>query len=164
MQNYISNAGGYLTNPDATSSCQFCSSRTTDQFLGPSFNIQYSHHWRNVGFLAAYILFNVSLPDVSFVFNQTEGIISGILHLSFHIFIPHSHWLPPCFPQETVHSQERVELDDFIDEQLNSFLRYLRIHRCTTMYLKYLSVEQLGVQNDIYTIYTGLHVMCNGTC
>lgn len=59
MQNYISRAGGYLTNPDATSDCLFCSDRTTDQFLGPSFNIEYSHHWRNFGILMAFIMFNV---------------------------------------------------------------------------------------------------------
>ena len=61
MQSYISRAGGYLTNPDATSGCQFCSDRTTDQFLGPSFNIEYSHHWRNFGILMAFIMFNMGL-------------------------------------------------------------------------------------------------------
>lgn len=64
MQSYISRAGGYLTNPDATAGCQFCSSRTTDQFLGPSFNIEYSHHWRNFGFMVAFIMFNVSLSRI----------------------------------------------------------------------------------------------------
>lgn len=64
MQSYIVRAGGYLTNPDATAGCQFCSSRTTDQFLGPSFNIEYSHHWRNFGFMVAFIMFNVSLSRI----------------------------------------------------------------------------------------------------
>ncbi|PFH49073.1 hypothetical protein AMATHDRAFT_148472 [Amanita thiersii Skay4041] len=56
---FISFAGGYLTNPNVTSSCQFCSMRTTDQFLGASFNIFYSHRWRNVGLMAAFICFNI---------------------------------------------------------------------------------------------------------
>lgn len=61
MATYIQNRGGYLTNPDATSACEFCSSRTTDQFFGPTFNISYSHHWRDLGIFCVYILFNVSI-------------------------------------------------------------------------------------------------------
>lgn len=60
MAQYITNRGGYLTNSDATSNCHFCSSRTTDQWMGPSFNIFYAHHWRDFGFFCAYIIFNVS--------------------------------------------------------------------------------------------------------
>ena len=59
MDRYISSSGGYLTNPDATSSCQFCGVRTTDELLGANFNIFYRHHWRNFGFMIAYIIFNV---------------------------------------------------------------------------------------------------------
>ncbi|KAJ7364390.1 pleiotropic drug resistance ABC transporter [Mycena albidolilacea] len=56
---YISSAGGYLTNSDATSACEFCSTATTDQLLGPSFNIIYSHHWRDAGLMFVYIGFNI---------------------------------------------------------------------------------------------------------
>ena len=59
MNPYISNAGGYLLNADATDSCNFCYISETDTFLYSSFNIQYSHHWRNFGLLWAYVLFNV---------------------------------------------------------------------------------------------------------
>ncbi|EMD36973.1 hypothetical protein CERSUDRAFT_114880 [Gelatoporia subvermispora B] len=55
---FISSAGGYLTNPDATSDCLYCAYSTTDAFLSQSFNIFYSHRWRNVGLLCAYIIFN----------------------------------------------------------------------------------------------------------
>jgi ATP-binding cassette, subfamily G (WHITE), member 2, SNQ2 len=68
MQNYISMAGGYLTNLIATSGCEFCSVRTTDQFLGPNFNIEYSHHWRNFGFMMVFILFYVSFLMFHFAF------------------------------------------------------------------------------------------------
>lgn len=68
MQNYIASAGGYLTNPDATTDCLFCSSRTTDQFLSSSFNIFYSHRWRNFGLLIGYTIFNVSPPPSSLSF------------------------------------------------------------------------------------------------
>ncbi|KAF7374594.1 Brefeldin A resistance protein [Mycena sanguinolenta] len=56
---YISFAGGYLTNADATSACEFCSTATTDQLLEPSFSIFYSHHWRDAGLLFVYVGFNI---------------------------------------------------------------------------------------------------------
>ncbi|PBK71174.1 hypothetical protein ARMSODRAFT_1003017 [Armillaria solidipes] len=62
MQNCISRSGGYLTNSDASSSYGFCSTRTTDGFLSDNFNAFYSNHWRNVGLMAAFIIFNNSYP------------------------------------------------------------------------------------------------------
>ncbi|KAA1475301.1 pleiotropic drug resistance ABC transporter [Dentipellis sp. KUC8613] len=59
MGPFIERAGGYLVNNNATDTCGFCSARTTDQFLGSSFNIIYSHRWWNYGLIWAYILFNV---------------------------------------------------------------------------------------------------------
>ncbi|KAJ7455204.1 pleiotropic drug resistance ABC transporter [Mycena galericulata] len=59
LAKYISSAGGYVANPNATSGCQFCSTATTDQFLEGNFNIFYSHHWRDVGLLFAYIFANI---------------------------------------------------------------------------------------------------------
>jgi len=80
MQSYMSRAGGYLTNPDATSACKFCSSRTTDQFLVPGFNIEYSHHWRNFGLLMAYILFNIScIYLLTYLFRIRTGSLFGSL-------------------------------------------------------------------------------------
>ncbi|KAL5529901.1 SNQ2_5 [Sanghuangporus sanghuang] len=60
MDPYISNHGGYLQNPDASSSCNFCAYATTDEFLESSFNIMYSHRWRNIAFMVVYIVFNVA--------------------------------------------------------------------------------------------------------
>ncbi|KIP01968.1 hypothetical protein PHLGIDRAFT_130987 [Phlebiopsis gigantea 11061_1 CR5-6] len=57
---FIAASGGYLTNPDATSACNYCAFRTTDQFLASSFNIEWDHRWRNVGLLCAFILFNIA--------------------------------------------------------------------------------------------------------
>jgi ATP-binding cassette subfamily G (WHITE) protein 2 (SNQ2) len=56
---YINQSGGYITNPGALENCQYCSYRTTDQFLLSNSNILYSHHWRNFGFLWVYIGFNI---------------------------------------------------------------------------------------------------------
>jgi ATP-binding cassette subfamily G (WHITE) protein 2 (SNQ2) len=61
LQTFINNFGGYLANPDATDACQFCSSRTTDEFMGSAFHVFYSHRWRNVGIFCSYILFNVAM-------------------------------------------------------------------------------------------------------
>lgn len=60
MSTYISYAGGYLTDPEATNSCSFCSVRTTDQFVAGAYNIYYSHHWRDMGIMMSFIVFNVS--------------------------------------------------------------------------------------------------------
>lgn len=60
MGAFIEASGGYLTNENDTSSCHYCAYRTTDAFLEQSFNIYYSHHWRDFGIFCAYILFNVS--------------------------------------------------------------------------------------------------------
>lgn len=60
MEPFISFAGGYLTNADASSACQFCSVRSSDKFLAASFNIFYDNRWRDFGILMAFVLFNVS--------------------------------------------------------------------------------------------------------
>lgn len=62
LAEYIQNRGGYVTNPDATSACAFCATRTTDEFLGPIFKIFYHDRWRDLGLFCAYILINVSTP------------------------------------------------------------------------------------------------------
>ena len=70
MASYISSRGGYLTNSNASTACQFCSSRTTDEFMEPTFNIFYQHHWRDFGFFCAYIVFNVSFVSLSLSFSS----------------------------------------------------------------------------------------------
>ncbi|TEB24253.1 hypothetical protein FA13DRAFT_1756871 [Coprinellus micaceus] len=65
---------GTWTNPEATSACQFCSTRTTDQFLEASFNIFYSHRWRNVGIMLAFIGFNVfAIYGLTYLFRIRTG-------------------------------------------------------------------------------------------
>ncbi|KZT00050.1 uncharacterized protein LAESUDRAFT_739756 [Laetiporus sulphureus 93-53] len=56
---FVSVVGGYLTNPNATSSCEYCAYSTTDTFLGDNFNIYYSRHWRDLGLFCVYIGFNI---------------------------------------------------------------------------------------------------------
>jgi ATP-binding cassette subfamily G (WHITE) protein 2 (SNQ2) len=67
MNPYISRIGGYLTNPNATSSCQFCGVRTTDELIGASFDIFYTNRWRDFGLMMAYVMFNVRLLIQRFI-------------------------------------------------------------------------------------------------
>ncbi|KAL4248575.1 ABC transporter superfamily protein [Abortiporus biennis] len=77
---FINNAGGYLTNPDATSACQYCAFATTDQYLLTNFNIQYSHHWRNFGLFWVFIGFNIaSIYFFMYVFRIQKTAIAGAI-------------------------------------------------------------------------------------
>lgn len=84
MSNYISEAGGYLTNPNATSACEFCSTSTTDTFLQSSFNISYGHRWRDIGFLCAYVVFNIAcVYAFTWFFRIRTGSLLGSLRKRF---------------------------------------------------------------------------------
>jgi len=58
LDTYISANGGYVSDPGATSQCQFCQYRTADEFLSNNFNIRYSHRWRDVGIFIVFVAFN----------------------------------------------------------------------------------------------------------
>ncbi|EJD42304.1 pleiotropic drug resistance ABC transporter [Auricularia subglabra TFB-10046 SS5] len=74
MQQYIARAGGYLANPDATTGCEFCSTRTTDEFLESNFNIFYHHHWRNLGIVFGFVIFNTFMVYVfTYIFRIRKG-------------------------------------------------------------------------------------------
>jgi ATP-binding cassette subfamily G (WHITE) protein 2 (SNQ2) len=75
LGDFVSAAGGYVNNGDATADCQFCQYRTGDEVSCPptkkgailtcrqylrTVGYAYSHRARNVGIIIAYILFNVS--------------------------------------------------------------------------------------------------------
>lgn len=58
MSDYISMAGGYLTNENATSDCLFCTIGETNTFL-ETVSTSYGDRWRNFGILWAFIIFNI---------------------------------------------------------------------------------------------------------
>jgi ATP-binding cassette subfamily G (WHITE) protein 2 (SNQ2) len=60
MERFISSAGGYLQNAEASNDCMFCSARTTDELLSRNFNIDYKNRWWHLGVFCAFIIFNVS--------------------------------------------------------------------------------------------------------
>jgi ABC-type multidrug transport system permease subunit/ABC-type multidrug transport system ATPase subunit len=51
-------AGGYLLNPDATTNCELCPLRSTNQFLA-GVRANYDDRWRNFGLLWVYVFANV---------------------------------------------------------------------------------------------------------
>ncbi|KAF2731319.1 ATP-binding cassette transporter [Polyplosphaeria fusca] len=55
---YAEQAGGRLFNSDATSQCQYCPLRNSDQFLS-GLSISYDERWRNFGLVWVYIVFNI---------------------------------------------------------------------------------------------------------
>ncbi|KAL1851111.1 Multidrug resistance protein [Paecilomyces lecythidis] len=59
MQKYISLAGGYLTDTNATSDCSYCSIKSTNTFLS-AISASFSHAWRDFGLLWVYIVFNIA--------------------------------------------------------------------------------------------------------
>ncbi|KAG5716666.1 Brefeldin A resistance protein [Termitomyces sp. T112] len=84
LQTFINNSGGYVTNPTATSGCQFCAFATTDQYLESTFNIFYSHHWRNFGIFIAYVIFNIaSIYVFTYVCRIRTGSLLGSLKSRF---------------------------------------------------------------------------------
>lgn len=80
MGPYMSSAGGYLTNPDATSSCHFCSVRTTDELIQRSFQMSYDHHWRNLGLIMAFTFFNIfCIFSLTYIFRiRTKSLLSSL--------------------------------------------------------------------------------------
>ncbi|WVQ84194.1 hypothetical protein IAT38_006345 [Cryptococcus sp. DSM 104549] len=58
MSGFLSSVGGYLSDENATSQCEFCAMKSTNDFLA-QFEISYHHRWRDFGFMWAYVGFNV---------------------------------------------------------------------------------------------------------
>lgn len=58
MEDYISMAGGYLQNPQATDRCEYCRLSSTDQFLN-QINASWENRWRDFGLLWVFVAFNI---------------------------------------------------------------------------------------------------------
>ncbi|KAL1620268.1 Multidrug resistance protein [Neofusicoccum ribis] len=59
MVPYMENRGGYLVDSNATE-CQFCPTSETNMFL-KGINVDFSHRWRNFGFMWTYCIFNIAV-------------------------------------------------------------------------------------------------------
>ncbi|KAH7904052.1 ABC-2 type transporter-domain-containing protein [Hygrophoropsis aurantiaca] len=72
MTPFVSMVGGYLVT--ANNECQYCPYQTTDQFLLDTFNIEYGHHWRNLGILLGTAVFNgVAIFALMYIFRIRSG-------------------------------------------------------------------------------------------
>jgi ATP-binding cassette, subfamily G (WHITE), member 2, PDR len=58
MAKYLAVAPGSLYNPNATSSCEYCSISSADEYLAGR-EIYFSDRWRNYGIFWAYFIFNI---------------------------------------------------------------------------------------------------------
>lgn len=58
MSTYIAKAGGYLTNPNATEACNYCSVKETNVYL-VGVRAEYQYRWRNFGIFWVFIIFNI---------------------------------------------------------------------------------------------------------
>ncbi|KAH8789417.1 AtrD, ABC-transporter [Hyaloscypha sp. PMI_1271] len=58
METYISMAGGYLLDENASADCSFCSVRDTNTYL-KTLNSEFSLRWRNLGLMWVFIVFNI---------------------------------------------------------------------------------------------------------
>ena len=59
LQQYMSVAGGYLRDEQATDQCHFCQLDSTDQFL-TRIHANWDTRWRDCGLLWVYVVFNVA--------------------------------------------------------------------------------------------------------
>ncbi|CDK26871.1 unnamed protein product [Kuraishia capsulata CBS 1993] len=59
MAPYMAVAGGYLVDPESTTTCEYCSLAKTNVYLD-SINAPYSESWRNLGIFIAYIVINAT--------------------------------------------------------------------------------------------------------
>lgn len=92
LTKFIDMNGGYLTNANATSQCNFCQYRTTDQFL-ESRNVFYDNRWRSLGIFIGFTAFNVSRPSARMSHRLTVN--AGGSHLHHNLFLPSTDWFIP---------------------------------------------------------------------
>lgn len=60
LAEYLTTQVGKLHNPDATTSCQYCSVTTADEYLSGE-QIYWSDRWRNFGIVWAYVIFDIAV-------------------------------------------------------------------------------------------------------
>lgn len=58
MADYISRMGGYLLDPQASSTCSYCKIKDTNVYLS-GISSEYKDRWRNFGILWVFIAFNI---------------------------------------------------------------------------------------------------------
>ena len=65
MQDYIDLAGGFLSDENSTSECEFCPIKDTNKFL-MGVSIDFLNRWRNFGLMWVFVIFNVVVAVLLF--------------------------------------------------------------------------------------------------
>ncbi|KAK9767895.1 ATP-binding cassette transporter snq2 [Basidiobolus ranarum] len=60
---FLTSAAGYLNNPNAATSCEYCPMSVGDNFYDP-LGWNYSHRWRNFGFMCMFWVFNIVVTGI----------------------------------------------------------------------------------------------------
>jgi len=55
---FVTKAGGYINNLNATVQCQYCQFASGDEFYKP-INISFGNRWRDLGIFVGFIMFNI---------------------------------------------------------------------------------------------------------
>ena len=79
LANYLAaGAPGQLLNPQAITNCQYCPLTMADQYLA-NISMSWTTRWRNVGIVAAYIVFNiVAAVGLYYAFRVRQCRASGV--------------------------------------------------------------------------------------
>ncbi|KAF8930773.1 ABC-2 type transporter-domain-containing protein [Dissophora ornata] len=64
---FLETAAGYINNPNATESCEYCQYSYGQDFYG-ALSMDFAHRWRNLGFLCIYLCFNIIMLLVAIRF------------------------------------------------------------------------------------------------
>lgn len=59
MQNFIDNNGGYLTNAQSNTTCNFCTLSSTNAFIRDNVHSSYDLRWQNWGIFFCYLFINM---------------------------------------------------------------------------------------------------------
>jgi ATP-binding cassette subfamily G (WHITE) protein 2 (PDR) len=73
MAKYLSMAPGYLINPDAVKSCEYCPLSSADQFLAGS-NISWGERWWHYGIVWVYVVFNICMAVFMYWFFRARKV------------------------------------------------------------------------------------------
>lgn len=69
MSNFLKNAPGYISNPNATTNCAYCQVSVGDEYMTQR-GVYYGNLWRNFGFYWAYIVFNMfAMVGIYYIFS-----------------------------------------------------------------------------------------------
>jgi len=72
LDSFISQSGGWLKNPNATSTCFYCPIGNSNPAL-EMYGIQFQERWHNFGYLTAYVIFNIVVTfGIYWVFREMK--------------------------------------------------------------------------------------------